>query len=67
MLTVRLLSVFLRGMLMEMRSCSVRVKKLIKVGLSEGGDVRLDFTLKSGEGAHYDCYREKSNVLACIS
>ena len=30
---------------MEMRSCSVRVKKLIKVGLSEGGGVQLDFLL----------------------
>ena len=33
---VRLLQVFLRGVLTEMSSCSVRVKKLIKVGLSEG-------------------------------
>ena len=31
-----------------MRSCSVRVKKLVKVGLSEGGDVQLDFFLKGG-------------------
>ena len=33
---------------MEMRSCSVRVNKLIKVGLSEGGSVQLDFPLKGG-------------------
>ena len=33
---VRLLQVFLRGVLTEMRSCSVRVKKLVIVGLSEG-------------------------------
>ena len=50
---------------MEMRSCSVRVKKLIKVGLSEGEDVRLDFTLKGGEGAYHDCYCEKS--VTCMS
>ena len=31
---VRLLWVFLREVLTEMSSCSVRVKKLIKVGLS---------------------------------
>ena len=29
---VRLLQVFLRGMLTEMRFCSMRVKKLVKVG-----------------------------------
>ena len=28
---------------MEMRFYSIRVKKLIKVGLSEGGGVQLDF------------------------
>ena len=33
---------------MEMRFCSVRVKKLVKVGLSEGGGVQLDFFLKVG-------------------
>ena len=31
-----------------MRSCSVRVKKLVKVRLSEGGGVQLDFFLKGG-------------------
>ena len=40
----------MRGVLTEMRSCSVRVKKLIKVGLSEGGGVQLDFFLKRGGG-----------------
>ena len=45
---VRLLWIFLRGVLMEMRSCSVRVKKLIRVGFSEGGGVQLDFPLKGG-------------------
>ena len=29
-----------------MRSCSVRVKKLVKVGLSEGGSVQLGLFLK---------------------
>ena len=33
---------------MEMRSCSVRMKNLIKVRLSEGGGVQLDFPLKRG-------------------
>ena len=33
---------------MEMSSCSVRVKKLTKVGLSDGGDAQLDFLLKGG-------------------
>ena len=31
-----------------MRSCSVRVKNLVKVGLSEIGGVQLDFLLKWG-------------------
>ena len=31
-----------------MRSGSVRVKKLVKVGLSEGVGVQLDFFLKAG-------------------
>ena len=52
---------------MEMRSCSVRVKKLIKVGLSEGEDVRLDFTLKGGEGAYHDCYCEKSVTMHVLN
>ena len=47
---VRLLWIFLRGVLMEMRSCSVRVKKLIRVGFSEGGGVQLVFPLKGGGG-----------------
>ena len=50
---VRLLLVFVRGMLVEMRSCSMRVKKLIKVGLSEGGDVQLDFPLNRGTGGEW--------------
>ena len=33
---------------MEMKSCSVHVKKLIKAGLSEGGSVQLEFPLKGG-------------------
>ena len=33
---------------MEVRSCSVHVKKLMKVRLSEGGGVQLYFTLKKG-------------------
>ena len=33
---------------MELRSCSVRMKNLIKVRLSEGGGVQLDFPLKRG-------------------
>ena len=33
---------------MEMRSCSVRMKNLIKVRLSERGGVQLDFPLKRG-------------------
>ena len=45
---VRLLQVFLPGVVTEMRSCSVRVKKLVKVRLSEGGGVQLDFFLKGG-------------------
>ena len=45
---VRLLQVFLRGMLTEMRCCSVRVKTLVKVGLSDGVGVQLDFPLKGG-------------------
>ena len=43
---IRLLYVFLRTVLTEMRPCSVRVKKLVKVGLSEGGSVQLGFFLK---------------------
>ena len=35
-------------MVTEMRSCSVCVKKLVKMGLSEGGGVQLDFFLKGG-------------------
>ena len=37
-----------------MRSCSVRVKKLLKVGFSEGGGVQLDFFLKGG--FCHECY-----------
>ena len=43
----------------------MRVKKLITLGLSEGGDVQLDFLLKSG-GAYHECYCKKNNVLACV-
>ena len=39
---------------MEMKSCSMRVKKLIKVELSQVGGDQLDFPLK-GEGAYYKC------------
>ena len=38
------------GMLVEMRSCSMDVKELIKVGLSVGGGVQLDFLLNQGGG-----------------
>ena len=37
---------FLPGVVTQMRSCSGRVKKLVKVRLSEGGSVQLDFLLK---------------------
>ena len=33
---------------MDMRSCLVRMKKLIKVGLSQGEDIQLDFSFKWG-------------------
>ena len=29
-------------------SCSVHVKKLVRVGLSEGGSIQLDFLLNGG-------------------
>ena len=35
---------------MQMRSSSVRVKKLVKVRFSEGGGVQLDFILKGVGG-----------------
>ena len=43
----------------------MRVKKLVKVGLSEGGGIQLDFFLKGG--FCHDCYCEKNIVLACES
>ena len=45
---IRLLQVFLCEVVTEMRSCSVSIKKLVKVGLSEGGGVKLDLPLKGG-------------------
>ena len=45
---VRLLWVFRYGVLMGVSSCSMRVKKSTKVGLSEGGGIQLDFLLKGG-------------------
>ena len=46
---IRLLQVFLCVMVTEARSCSVHVKKLVKVELlSEGGSVQLNFFLKRG-------------------
>ena len=39
--TVRLLQVFLGGVLMEPNSCSARVNKLIKVWSSEGGGIHF--------------------------
>ena len=62
----------MRGVLTGMRSCSVRVKKLIKVGLSEGGGVQLDFRfpLKGrgcGGGAYHECSCKRNIVLACVS
>ena len=43
---VRLLQVFLPGVVTEMTCCLVRVKKLFEVGLSEGGGVQMNFFLK---------------------
>ena len=53
---------------MEMRFCSIRVKKLIKVGLSEGGGVQLDFgfPLKGMGGAYHECGCKRNIVLACV-
>ena len=53
---------------MEMKSCSMRVKKLIKVGLSQVGGDQLDFPLK-GRGGRLivNVVGEKSIVLACVS
>ena len=45
-----------------MTSCSVCVKTLVKVGLSEGGSVQLDFFLK-GKFCH-ECYFEKNIVFS---
>ena len=42
--------------------CSVRVKKLIKVGLSEGGCVQL-----LGGGAYHESCCENNVLLACVS
>ena len=44
-----------------MRSCSVRVKKLLKVGFSEGAGVQLDFFLKGG--FCHECYCVSMRVL----
>ena len=46
LLNVRLLYVFLRVMVMEPNFCSTRVKKLIKMSLSEAGVIQFDFLLK---------------------
>ena len=40
----------------------MRVKKLIKVGLSEGGGVQRDFPLKEGGGTYNKCYYEKKTL-----
>ena len=45
---VRPLQIFQHGVLMEPNSCSKRVKKLIKVWLSEGGGIQFDLILKGG-------------------
>ena len=46
----------------------MRVKKLIKVGLSEGGGVQRDFPLKEGGGALIiNGITKKNIVLACVS
>ena len=56
---------------MEMKSCSMRVKKLIKVGLSQVGGDQLDFPLKGRGGGRggliVNVVGEKSIVLACVS
>ena len=54
---------------MEMKSCSMRVKKLIKVGLSQVGGDQLDLPLKGrgGGGLIVNVVGEKSIVLACVS
>ena len=44
---------------MEMRPCSVCVKKLIKVGLSVGGGVQLDFLLNRGVCLSWVLLRKK--------
>ena len=48
-----------------MRSCSVRVEKLVKVWFSEGVGDHLDFLLKGGGGVCNECYCGRNIVLAC--
>ena len=64
---VRLLQVFLREVLVEMKFCSVRVKKLIKVGLSEGGGVQRDFPLKEGGALIINVITKKKHCVGmCV-
>ena len=41
----------------------MRVKKLIKVGLSEGGGVQRDFPLKEGGGGTYNKFYYEKKTL----
>ena len=54
---------FLPRVVTEMRSCSVRVKILVKVGLSVEGCVQLDFFLKGG--FFHECFCAKNVVVVC--
>ena len=47
---------------MEGRTDSVRIKKLVKVGLSEGGGAQLNVLLKEGRGFCHECYCGKNIV-----
>ena len=50
-------------MVTEMRSCSVCVKKLVKMGLSEGGGVQLDVFLNRGGGVVMNVLAKKIFAL----
>ena len=49
---------------MEPDFCSARMKKLIKIWLSEGGRIQFDFLLKGG--CFFECCCEKSFVSTCM-
>ena len=40
----------------------MRIKKLVKVGLSEGGGAQLNVLLKEGRGFCHECYCQKNVV-----